>query len=125
VRWSFVAIVALGIALDQGSKAWARTLPVSPPGCNVPDDLIALRCGGVPQPVIDGYWDWELAYNPGAAFSSFTRASAARIILALIAAIAAVALTVAAFRTRPDQQLRQIALAMIAAGAVGNLIDRC
>ena len=33
---------------------------------------------GVPQPVIDGYWDWELAYNPGAAFSSFARTGRTR-----------------------------------------------
>ena len=26
---------------------------------------------GVPQPVVHGYFDWEYAQNPGAAFSSF------------------------------------------------------
>ena len=61
----FAAILVLVVALDQGSKAWARTLPVSPARCDVPADLIARTCHGVPQPVIDGYWEWELAMNTG------------------------------------------------------------
>ena len=65
----FISIVVLSLALDQGSKAWARTLPVHPAGCAA-GDLIAHRCGGVPQPVIAGYWDWELAMNDRAAFST-------------------------------------------------------
>ena len=59
-RLIFVALVTVVVLLDQSSKAWARTLPTSPPGCAVPE-LIAHRCGGVPQSVVAGYWDWELA----------------------------------------------------------------
>jgi signal peptidase II len=117
----FAAILALAVGLDQGSKAWARTLPVSPPGCAVPADLIAHRCGGVPQPVIEGYWDWELAFNTGAAFSSLR---GSQILLGLLACGALIMLGVMAWRTRPEQRLQRIALAMIAGGALGNLIDR-
>lgn len=117
----FLAILVLGVALDQGSKAWARTLPVSPPGCDVPADLIAHRCRGVPQPVIDGYWEWELAFNTGAAFSSFR---GAQLLLSALAGVALIALGVMAWRARPEQRLRRIALAVIAGGALGNLIDR-
>lgn len=117
----FAAVLVLVVGLDQGSKAWARTLPVSPPGCAVPADLIAHRCAGVPQPVIDGYWDWELAFNTGAAFSSLR---GAQLLLGLLAGGALILLVVMARRTAPEQRLRRIALAMIAGGALGNLIDR-
>jgi len=87
----------------------------------VPADLIAHRCAGVPQPVIDGYWDWELAFNTGAAFSSLR---GAQLLLGLLAGGALILLVVMARRTAPEQRLRRIALAMIAGGALGNLIDR-
>lgn len=122
---SFASIFALGllivVALDQGSKAWARTLPVSPAGCAVPGALIARECRGVPQPLIEGYWEWELAFNTGAAFS---RLDGARVLLAAIAAAALGVLGAMAWRARPEQRLRRIALALIAGGALGNLIDR-
>ena len=119
-RWLiFVAFMIATLALDQGSKAWARGLPV-PAGCHVPGDLIAFRCGGVPQPVIDGYWDWELAFNPGAAFSSFIGGDVARILLMLIAAGAVIAIAIAAWRTSPEQRLKRVGYAMIAGGALGN-----
>jgi signal peptidase II len=117
----FAAILAFVVALDQGSKAWARTLPVSPAGCDVPADLIAHRCRGVPQPLIDGYWEWELAFNTGAAFSSFR---GSQLVLGALACAALLLLGAMAWRARPEQRLRRIALAMIAGGALGNLIDR-
>jgi signal peptidase II len=103
----FVVLVFLVLAFDQGSKAWARTLPV-----------------GVPQTVVDGYFDWEHAQNPGAAFSSFTGETGARIALSAIAAIAIAAIGYAAWRTRPEHGLRRAAYAVIAGGALGNLVDR-
>ncbi len=117
----FAAILALVVAFDQGSKAWARTLPVSPAGCDVPADLIAHRCRGVPQPLIDGFWDWELAFNTGAAFSSFR---GSQLVLGAIAGLALIALGVMAWRARPERRLHRVALATIAGGALGNLIDR-
>jgi signal peptidase II len=122
--WLFASIFVIVVAFDQGSKAWAHTLPVSPAGCAQPAELLAGRCAGVPQPVIAGLWDWELAYNPGAAFSSFIGGAAARVVLSLIAALALVAIGIAAVRTPPGKTLRLVALALVAGGALGNLIDR-
>ncbi len=119
----FGMVFAITLAFDQGSKAWARTLPVSPPGC-AHAELIAHRCGGVPQPVVEGYWDWELAYNPGAAFSSLTGGAGMQVVLALFAAIALIGIGVMAARTAPEARLKRFALAMIAGGALGNLVDR-
>lgn len=117
----FAAILLVVFALDQGSKAWARTLPVSPARCEVPADVVSHTCHGVPQPVIQGYWEWELAFNTGAAFSSFLGSP---LVLGAIALVALGALGALAWRARPEQRLRRIALAVIAGGALGNLIDR-
>jgi signal peptidase II len=103
----FVELAAATVALDQGSKAWAHTLPL-----------------GVPRPVVGGYWDWELAMNPGAAFSSFIGGDGARIALSLLAAAAVIALGIAAWRAAPAQRLERAAYALIAGGALGNLLDR-
>ncbi|HEX3479905.1 MAG TPA: signal peptidase II [Kofleriaceae bacterium] len=123
----FAVILIAALAADQLSKAWARTLPVAPAGCAQPGDLLAGRCAGVPQPVVDGYWDWELAYNPGVAFSAFASAAGhtgMRVILVVIAAIALVGISLLALRAAPDQRWRRAAYALIASGALGNLVDR-
>jgi len=119
----FVAIFLCTTGFDQASKDWARTLPTSPPGCSTAD-LAAHHCIGVPQPVIEGTWDWQLAMNDGVAFSTFTDVGGAQIILSILAAIALVSIGVVAKRTRPEEHLKRIALAAIAGGALGNLIDR-
>lgn len=100
----FFALVMLVTSVDQGTKHAAKALPM-----------------GQPVAVIDGYWDWELAENPGAAFSSFL---GNRVVLSLIACGALIALGIAAGRTRPEERLKRIALAMVAGGALGNLVDR-
>lgn len=116
----FVAILIATLAFDQGSKAWAKTLPTSPAACDTAD-LAAHRCQGVPQSVIGGFWDWELALNDGAAFSNFR---GKQVLLSLIACAAVLVLVVMARRTKPEQRLQRAAYAMIAGGALGNLIDR-
>ena len=123
----FAVILIATLAADQGSKVWARTLPVHPAGCAQPDDLLAVRCIGLPQPVVEGYWDWELAYNPGIAFSVFTSVTGhagMQVILALIAALALVGISVMALRTDPEERWKRAAFALIAGGALGNLVDR-
>jgi len=123
----FAVILIASLAADQLSKAWAHTLPVVPPGCAQPGEMLAGRCAGVPQPVVDGYWDWELAYNPGVAFSTFASAAGhtgMRVILVAIAMIALVGISVLALRTPSDQRWRRAAYALIASGALGNLVDR-
>lgn len=120
----FLTIFLLTTGFDQGSKQWAHTLPVAPADCSLAD-LAAHRCAGVPQPLIEGFWDWELAMNRGAAFSSFTGDGAGRqLVLSGLALIALIGIGVVAARSRPDQHLYRIALAIIAGGALGNLIDR-
>ncbi len=103
----FGLVLAITLAFDQSSKAWARTLPMHQA-----------------QVVIDGYWSWELAMNPGAAFSSFVGGTGLQVMLAIIATVALIGIGVMASRTRPEQRLKRFGLAMIAGGALGNLVDR-
>lgn len=101
----FVGVLLGTTGFDYGSKQWARS-------------ELAI---GQPVPVVDGFWDWELAMNDGAAFSSLR---GSQVLLSLIALGALVVLGVMAHRSQPHQHLRRIALAVIAGGAIGNLIDR-
>ena len=116
----FVAFLLVSLLADQGTKAWALNLPVRPADCSL-EQLAAHRCAGVPQPVIAGYWEWELAMNDGAAFSSF---SGSQVLLSVAAFGALLLLIAMAARTSPEQRVKRAALAIIAAGALGNLLDR-
>ena len=100
----FGVIFLVVTGLDQGSKVWAHGLPL-----------------GTRQPVISGYWDWELAYNPGAAFSSFPGGTW---VLTAVAAAALVVIGIMAARTPAGNRWKLAGLAVIAGGALGNLIDR-
>ena len=107
-RWLVPAVAFAGsIVLDQVTKIWAR-------------HELAL---GRPQAVIDGFWDWELAENPGAAFSMFSGGTA-RWLLAAIATIAIGAIAWMIAKSQPHQRLQRLALGLVAGGALGNLIDR-
>jgi signal peptidase II len=121
-RAVFVVMFLLTAGFDQGTKQWALSLPV-PANCDVPA-LVAHTCHGIPQPVIEGFWDWQLAMNTGAAFSSLDFGNATQIMLAIIAALAVCGLGIYAYRLRADQRLERIALGLIAGGALGNLLDR-
>jgi len=104
---AFIAVFLCSAGFDQGTKEWALTLPE-----------------GQRQPVIDGVWDWELAHNPGVAFSRFDGMAHGQLILSVVAiAMIGVVLWLAA-KTRPDQRMMRIGYALIAGGALGNLVDR-
>jgi signal peptidase II len=104
----FLAIFLCTTGFDQASKQWAETtLPA-----------------GVPQPVIEGYWDWELAKNTGVAFSTFDDIEGGQVVLSILAALALIAIGVVAMRTRPTERMKLAGLALIGGGALGNLIDR-
>jgi signal peptidase II len=108
-RWKVFSIVAIAaIAIDQGSKLWAR-------------QALAV---GERVPVVDGYWDWRLSFNPGASFNLFESAAGARIFLSVIGLVAIGVIAWMVRRARDDQRATVIGLALIAGGALGNLVDR-
>jgi len=129
----FAIVMLLSLIADQATKVWARaTLPVGGHGsgaggtCIIPDDIIARHCGGLPKVVIDGYWDWRLSQNPGSAFGLFGSfgANFTRVLLSLIGIGAVIGMMVMLRKARPDQRILHWALALVAGGAIGNLIDR-
>ncbi|MCU0625105.1 MAG: signal peptidase II [Gemmatimonadaceae bacterium] len=96
------------LALDVVTKLWAERALVP---MHVPHDVIG---------------DWvrlTLLYNPGAAFGLYLGDASRWIFMALTVVAVVIILRMYA-QTRRDDVPRTIALAMIFAGAIGNLIDR-
>ena len=130
-KWVLFAIVAvLSLAADQATKIWARgALPVQnfhdpAKTCAVPEDIVARKCNGVAVPVIDNYWDWRLSMNPGSAFGLFSSQGFARVMLSLVGIAAVAGMLWMLRKSRADQKVLHWALALVAGGAVGNLVDR-
>lgn len=109
----YLLVAGVTIVLDQITKIWARA--------SLPTDAAG---NGLPVPVIENYFDWILAYNTGSAFSMFAGTSGSRVFLTIIGIGAVVALTWMVRKSRDDQPVVVTALALMAGGAIGNLIDR-
>ncbi len=118
----FLVLTFVCLLADQVTKTWARdSLPVHPAGCEVPDDVVAHRCFSRSVPVIDGFWNWQLSFNDGAAFS-FLRGQ--RALLSVVGVLALGGLGWMARKAREDQRALVWGLGLIAGGALGNLLDR-
>lgn len=125
-RWKIFLLVAMiTLVADHASKYWARnSLATHPAGCAIPADIVAHKCVGVKETVIDGYWDWRLSFNPGSAFGLFDSQNGARVFLSIVGVLAVVAMVFMVKKAKDDQRLLAIALGLVAGGAVGNLLDR-
>lgn len=110
-KLGFVALITGGVvALDQLTKWYVRhALPLY--------DHV---------PVIDGFFSFTHASNPGGAFSLFAGAShTVRVPFFLLASVAAIGVLVYFLRQIPtDQRWLLFAVAGVLGGALGNLIDR-
>lgn len=78
---------------------------------------------GSPEPVIGNAVRFALVYNPGAAFGLYL-GSASRWIFMALTAGALIILWRLYQQTSAADRVRALAIALVAAGAVGNLIDR-
>jgi signal peptidase II len=131
-KWKIFWIVSiLSLIADQATKIWARAvLPVAGHGtlpgglCDVPADIASRRCGGVAVDFITGFWEWRLSMNPGSAFGLFGGQSFARVFLSVVGIAAVIGMGWMLKKSRTDQRVLHWALAFVAGGAVGNLIDR-
>ena len=95
-------VAAAVVALDQLTKVWA---------------VAALSDG--PVELIDGFLQFRLTRNPGAAFSSFTGGGP------FLGAIAAfVAIAIAFLLPQIEERLDRLALSLVMGGALGNFVDR-
>lgn len=117
-RWNiFLLIGFVTLVLDQVTKLWARSALPTMVASNG-------RSYGVAQPVIDNFFDWRLSFNRGSAFSLFGEMSGARVFLTVVG-IAAVLIILYMLHRAKNEQTRLIsALALVAGGAIGNLVDR-
>lgn len=103
--WGVIVVVVL---LDVVTKAMA---------------VYSLTPAYTPHEIIGDVVRFTLAYNPGAAFGLNLGAASRWIFTALT--IVALAVLGALYRaTREGDYLRTLALALVSAGAIGNLIDR-
>ena len=104
IFWSLLLFVAVS---DFATKRWAeRAL-----GLHIPEDVFA------------PWLRWTLTYNTGAAMN-LSLGGASRIVFSLVALGMIVYLFQLYRQTSPASRATPAALALIAAGAFGNLVDR-
>jgi signal peptidase II len=101
----YVAIFVLMLAIDQATKAWARAE-------FRPSERLALW---------PNVFELTLTYNEGIAFGLFKGAG---VLFAPIALLIAVGSGWYSWRHPKEGRLVHFSLAMLAAGAIGNLVDR-
>ena len=107
---SYFIIIILVVLVDQVSKFWVMTsLPLY---------------GSIV--VIPHFFNLTYVTNKGAAFSFLAQADGIwrHYFFLTIGSLAVVALTVVWFRTRRQEPIQGVGLALIAGGACGNMIDR-
>ncbi len=110
-RWGVLAaVVGAGVALDQSTKQLAEA---------------HLRGHGL-VPVIEGIFELRYARNPGAFFSlGADLTPSIRRAFFVVASTAASALILRLFaKADATQRAYRVALALLLAGALGNLVDR-
>jgi signal peptidase II len=110
-RWStLAAVLAVGVAADQGTKHLATA---------------HLREQGIVN-VVEGLFDLRYALNPGAFFSLGAELpSELRLLLFVLASLVATALIVRLYaRASAEQRTLRVGLALLLSGATGNLVDR-
>jgi len=105
----WLGLSALLIVLDQ----WTKSLAV--------DHLEFQQ----PVPVIDGFWNWNLTHNTGAAFSFLARAGGWQHAFFIgLALVISATLSFLLTRTARGEWRTALPFALIIAGALGNVIDR-
>ena len=104
----FILLTVAGLLIDQATKLFIdRSMQLY--------DSI---------PVLTDFFNITYVRNRGAAFSFLSDASWRLPFFMAVSVVAAIAILVAFHKLRDDQKLAQVSLAMIFAGAIGNLIDR-
>ena len=108
VRWSWYILALVIVVLDQLSKYWVQISFFEGERVNL-------------LPILD----FTLVYNKGAAWSFLSDAGGwQRWLFTAISSVVSVVLVVWIHRLVAIQKILLIALTLILAGAVGNLIDR-
>ncbi len=106
--WGFLLVALALLAVDQVVKAWARGVTGGVEGRSI-------------HPLWPGVFELKLVYNEGVAFGLFQGAG---VFLAPVAILIAGAATWYSFRHPHQATVNHVTAALLASGAVGNLIDR-
>ena len=106
--WPWLALIAAVIVLDQLTKV----------------AVVKLFTYGERKEIIHGFFDLTLLFNKGAAFSFLSNASGWQRWFFTGIGIAAALFIVVMLAKHSSQKLFSAALALIAGGALGNVIDR-
>lgn len=105
----FLTLAGVWLVLDQVTKAWVNATGPR---------------GSILHSVIPGWFEISHSRNTGAAFGMLGGHPAGRWLFALVAVVALVALVVYRRQLWRLPAPQRIGLALVAAGAAGNLIDR-
>jgi signal peptidase II len=114
--WLFIVMTVVAALIDLASKAWvfhAMKVRIDP-------DLLQVMPHR-PVEVIPGVFHLVCALNKGGMWGFFAGHTFALVIFSIVC-IAVIAVMVV--KLKPSQHLMRIALALILAGAIGNLWDR-
>jgi len=106
--WIFWSVIIVVVTADIASKAMA---------------VASLTPAYTPHEIVGNVVRFTLAYNPGAAFG-FNLGSASRWIFTALTLVALGVLATLYRATREGDYTRVLAVALVSAGAIGNLIDR-
>jgi signal peptidase II len=79
---------------------------------------------GEPRPLVGDVVRFTLSYNTNAAMGFQLGGDARRLVLSMLTIAALVVLGALYHRTRPSDRARVIGVALVAGGALGNLLDR-
>ena len=101
---TLLVVATTVVVVDQLTKQWA---------------LSTLPRNGTGRPVVEGWLQWRLTFNPGAAFNMATGTTWIFTIIATV-----VAITILRVSRRLGSRGWALALGLLLGGAVGNLGDR-
>jgi signal peptidase II len=106
-RWFWPLAIALLVADCATKRAVESSLPV-----------------GEPRPLVGEVVRFTLSYNTNAAMGFQIGGDSRRLVLSAMTIAALFILGILYHRTRPSERLRVIGVALVAGGALGNLVDR-
>ena len=103
---------------------WALAMVLLVTDCATKRVVVERLDVGVPRPVVGETVRFTLSYNTNAAMGFQVGGDSRRLVLSALTVAALLVLGVLYHRTRPTDRLRVIGVALVAGGALGNLLDR-
>jgi len=115
----FSLVIVLGVVIDQVSKVWAQNSFMNAPRTIVHDMSVV-------ESYLGGFFNFTYVENDGAFLSlgSSLPPTLKLILLTILPGLVLIGLMVYLLRSNTLSILENIAFALIAAGGIGNIIDR-